>query len=154
MKYRRLTPKELEPLKEEFLKYLLVANMTPEAWEELKKQDNLQAEKHIDTFSDLVFDKILKDITFVDVINENRIETYQFLKEKALVYILENTKSGAQNLVETSLSKIDFSKVEITKGEKNIKENREEEVFKILEQKNATISKGEIFKKVALMLVV
>lgn len=153
MKYRRLTPEELEPLKEEFLKYLLVANITPEAWEELKKQDNLQAEKHLDTFSDLVFDKILKDITFVDVINENRIETYQFLKEKALVYIIENKRTGTQNLKELQLNKLDIESVEISKGEKNIEENRETEVFRTLQKENATISMGEIFKRVALMLV-
>lgn len=150
MKYRRLTHNELEPLKEEFLKYLLVANITPKAWEKLKIEDISEAEMHLDTFSDLVLDKILKDISFVDIINENRIEVYHFLKEKALVFILENME---QNFKETPLSEIDFSSLSITKGEKTFKGNREEEVFKMLQKENATISKGEFFKKVALILV-
>jgi len=153
MKYRLLTQEELEPLNEEFLKYLLVANVTPQNWELLKKEDSLAAEKHIEVFSDMVLDKVLKDVNFVDVVFNDRVEVYQFLKQKAYFFAIENKEKGTFDFTSQQLKDLNFKSVVIIKGEKQFNEDREVEVFKILQKENASISNGDLFKKVALLAV-
>lgn len=153
MKYRVLTKEELEPLNEEFLKYLLVANITPQNWEVLKKDDIKKAEYHIEVFSDMVLDKILSSVSFVDVILNDRIEVYQFLKEKAYIFAIENKVKGNFDFTSQTLKKLDLKQVNIIKGEKQFNEDRELEIFKILQKENASISNGDLFKKVALLAV-
>lgn len=153
LKYRVLSKEELEPLNEEFLKYLLVANVTPQNWEALKENNHEAVEKHIEVFSNLVLDKILSDVNFVDIVLNDRIEVYQFLKEKAYIFIIENKTHGSFNFSTQSLTELNFNQVDFIKGEKEYSEDRELEVFKILQKENASISNGDLFKKIALLSV-
>lgn len=153
MKYRILSAEELAPLNEEFLKYLLVSNITPQNWEVLKKEDEAACHKHIEIFSDMVLDKILSEVKFADVLLENRIEVYQFLKGKAYVFAIENKVQGDFNFLSQSLKDLNLKKVNILKGEKAYLEERELEIFKILQKENASISNGDLFKKAALLAV-
>ena len=153
MKYRLLTKKELEPLNEEFLKYLLVANVTPQNWEVLKKEDTEAAEKHLEVFSDMVLDRILSTISFVDIVLTDRVEVYQFLKEKAYIFAIENKTKGSFDFTSQILKDLDLKQVNIIKGEKQFNQDRELEIFKILQKENASISNGDLFKKVALLAV-
>ena len=152
MKYRVLNKSELEPLNEEFLKYLLVANITPEVWEQLKQKDPQACQTHIETFSDLVFDKVLKDLNYISVVGENRVEVYQALKEYVLMFSLENKEIGSFNFKTNDWSKLNIETVNILKGKKVYKD-REQELFEILQRENAGISDGELFKKIALLSV-
>lgn len=151
MKYRRLSQEELAPLNEEFLKYLLVANITPEQWEELK-QNNLEAcGKHLDVFSDLVFEKILDDIHFVDRILPKRIEVYHFMSKSILMYALE-PKEDDFTFDEGDLGELDLKRFELTEGKKIVHEDRKGEVFSIIQLPNAKISDGMLYKQFALKI--
>lgn len=153
MKYRVLTTSELEPLNEEFLKYLLVANITPETWELLKRENPRACEKHIETFSDLVYDKILKDVRFIDVLSKDRVEVYQILQASMRLIAVENKTLGNFDFLEGDWSKLNLSTTNIIQGNKAFQENRESEVFALLQKKHATISDGTLFKNLALLVV-
>lgn len=153
MKYRLLTKEELEPLNEEFLKYLLVANVTPQLWEEIKEKDIETANKHIEIFSDMVLDKVLSDVSFIEIVLNDRIEVYQFLKEKAYFFGIENKEIGSFDFTTQNLKEINLKQVHFFKGEKVFLEERELEIFKILQKENASISNGDLFKKVALLSI-
>ena len=66
MKYRRLTKEELEELEQEFIKYLAVNTVTADDWKKIQKEDIERGEDLIDTFSDMVMEKALKNIKFLE----------------------------------------------------------------------------------------
>ena len=57
MKYRVLSTKELEPLKDDFIKFLSANTITGEDWAKIKSSKPNQALKLIEVFSDIVWEK-------------------------------------------------------------------------------------------------
>jgi hypothetical protein len=149
--YRRLSLSELENLNEEFIKFLLVQNLTLIDWEKIKKEDTTQTNQLIDTFSDLVFDKILTDTQFALKVNDKRVEAYQFYAEEMLLIALQAKPNSAIDFNKNTLSEINFSELEVFKGKKKYQKHRNEEVFELL-QKGAAKSDGKYFKQLALLL--
>lgn len=152
MKYRRLSQEELEPLKEEFLKYLLVANITPERWEKMKAEKDEKCKEHLDIFSDLVFEKILDQIQFIDRILPQRIELYQCQKEQCLLYALEAKDGEDLQFDKDNLESLDLSKLHCIQGKKTMGEDRKKDIFDLLHQEHAYISDGALFKRLVLLL--
>ncbi len=152
MKYRRLSNEELEPLKEEFLKYLLVANITPEQWEEIKKNEPQQCEQHLDVFSDLVFEKILAQVQFIDRILPKRIELYQCQTDQFLMYALEVKNDQIIELQKDKLHNLDLSKFHCIQGKKRMGGDRKKDIFDLLQKDNTFISDGSLFKRLVLLL--
>lgn len=153
MKYRVLNDSELEPLQEEFLKYLLVANITPENWETLKKKAPKESQQHLEIFSDLVLDKILSDVVYVDVVMENRIEVYHFMKEQVFLFSIENKTLNTFNFKQTDWSALELTNTHLVQGKKTYTKDRNEELFEILKKEHAFISNGDLYKKMALLSV-
>ncbi len=59
-KFRSLTHEELESMEKEFIDSLVLNGITGEDWEKLKKESPENAEGICESFSDVVFTKILK----------------------------------------------------------------------------------------------
>ena len=152
MRYRRLRKDELEPLKEAFLKYLLLANITPDIWEELKKSSPSSCDQHLDIFSDLVYEKILNEVNFIDRILPKRLELYHFFKNSVLVYILTPKESASFNFKEENLANLNLNEIELVEGKKEYQLERNIEIFQIIEEEEAKISQGSMFKTIALKI--
>lgn len=150
MRYRRLSTDELTPLQEEFLKYLLVAGINPSEWESLKLKDIDLCNQHIDIFSDLVFDKILNDIQYIDVVSSQSIAAYFFTKEKAYLFAISAKKGEELDFNQNLLKEINFSKVDFFKGEKEYVKERNDLIFEISQKIGAKVSQGELFKQLSL----
>ena len=60
MKYRVLNTKELEPLKDDFIKFLSANTITGEDWAKIKSTKPSQAHKLIELFSDIVWEKSIE----------------------------------------------------------------------------------------------
>ena len=152
MRYRRLRKDELEPLKEAFLKYLLLANITHDIWEELKKSSPSSCDQHLDIFSDLVYEKILNEVNFIDRILPKRLELYHFFKNSVLVYILTPKESASFNFKEENLANLNLNEIELVEGKKEYQLERNIEIFQIIEKEEAKISQGSMFKTIALKI--
>ncbi|GIR12148.1 MAG: hypothetical protein CM15mP23_07230 [Cryomorphaceae bacterium] len=59
MKYRILSSKELEPLKDDFIKFLSANTVTGEDWAKIKSNKPNEALKLVEIFSDIVWEKAL-----------------------------------------------------------------------------------------------
>jgi hypothetical protein len=151
IKYRKLTLQELEPLKEEFLKFLLVQNMYPEQWEVLKKENPAEAERQLDAFSDIVFEKILTEIQFIEKITDKRIEAYHFGKETAQMMTLQAKEGTNVDFTIQPLSEINPANYELISGSKKVGGNRNQELYSFMER-GAVKSDGMVYKKIALLL--
>ncbi len=153
MKYRRLSFEELQELQPEFIQFLAGNTITAEEWELLKKEDPAKAARLLDIFSDLVFDKILEDIEFLEFKTSQDIKTFCFMEEKVLMlglYIEGNTaidftkNHDADFLLQTLQES--GANLKLYSAEKNYSDSKKAEAFTMLEN-GALISRdGRLYK--------
>lgn len=155
MKYARLTKEQLEELHPEFSNFLATQTIDKKEWDDLKQNKPEIAMQEIDVFSDLIWDKAITNVRFIDHFSKNHIFLF-----KCHDKLLESL------IVQTSNEKIDFfsteglewlgnnlftADVSIQTGKKEVTENRNEEVFKII-QNGGIISKGELYLKLTALI--
>ena len=137
MRFRTLTLDELKELHEEFIQFLSSNTITGKDWKKIKKEDYPKAENLIDIFSDIVLEKSLSNIKFLEKREPNNLLLFKF-NEKQIDLI---------GLSVDSNSKVDFTKTEdisaLAEGDLKVRlntfktskpytENREDEMFKLL----------------------
>jgi cag pathogenicity island protein 24 len=66
MKYKRLSNEELQELEPEFIHFLASNQITAPEWVDMKTNNMERVDELIDTFSDMVFDNVLKKIKYVE----------------------------------------------------------------------------------------
>ena len=157
MKYTRLTKEQLEELHPEFITFLATQTIDKKEWDDLKTNKPEIALQEIDVFSDLIWDKAITNVRFIDHFSKNHIFLFKCHDE-----LLESL------IIQTSNEEIDFFTTEglewlgnnlftdvvtIQTGKKEVTENRNEEVFKII-QNGGIISKGELYIKLTALIKV
>lgn len=150
-KYRLLSDKELAELEEDFVKYLVVNGIDADQWKDMLVNQTEKAQKITDLFSDVVFEKIMREISFLDFYASDYIQAIQCLEDKMIMVAIKR-KSGDLDLSEIDLGKIPADQVEIFQGEKSYQKSREEELFEMTE-KGYQISEGQLFKQLILKTV-
>ena len=151
MKYRKLSKEELDELKTEFIQFLVANGLDADEWKRLTNEDLDAANEMVDLFSDVVFDKVLKGISFLKHISQRHIK-YFYCTDKKLVLLSikahENSPLDFTNPV--VLSKLadgqeSFEKGEITysSSEKEYQKERNTEVFDLMNQGSFPFTKEE-----------
>ncbi len=148
MKYRLLTHEEREPLREDFIKFLAVNGIDAESWVDLKTNQPDTATGILESFSDMIFETILRKQMFVEMWSDKSVHTFQFLKEKLVWVGLEFDESITQ---ETFISIAKKGRGKIVHSSKSYTQSREEDMFAML-QKGALMSDGELFKTISLLM--
>mgnify|MGYP001287322292 FL=1 len=149
MKYRRLSKEQFEELHKEFINFLATQSITVSEWKLLKEKKPEVAEAELDVFSDLVWEGVLENVTFLENINPKHM--YLFcVKEKSIALIgLKVSKETVDLTIESGFSwlrdNLMSSKVEIFDAEKQINGDKKLQIFELIE-KGAHITKGELFK--------
>lgn len=155
MKYRKLTINELQELEDEFVKYLVINSITADDWVKIKENEPEKAERLIELFSDSVFERILRNINFLDYRGKKELYTYQCLQDK-MILVGMTAEAGS----EADFSDPGFLKKAADRAPKDVKifttekiysGNRETELFDML-QKGCEISDGTLFKNLCLAL--
>ncbi|MEM8526773.1 MAG: DUF6495 family protein [Bacteroidota bacterium] len=157
MKYRRLTQDELEELEPEFVTFLASNSITAPDWEKIKLAYPERVERLIEMFSDVVFDKILGKIKYMERKKPRDLRTYKFIDDRILLIGLVNNgnEDGKTELDFTSndtpeemLLKMRRSNSEIRlyTAERKYRKDRRLEAFELMED-GALISKdGAMYK--------
>lgn len=149
MKYRRLSKEQFEELHKEFINFLATQSITVSEWKLLKEKKPEVAEAELDVFSDLVWEGVLENVTFLENIAPKHM--YLFcVKEKSIALIgLKVSKETVDLTIESGFSwlrdNLMSSKVEIFDAEKQINGDKKLQIFELIE-KGAHITKGELFK--------
>ena len=73
MKYARLTKEQLEELHPEFITFLATQSIDKIEWDDIKKNRPHLAEQEIDLFSDVIWDKALTNVSYIDHFSKNYI---------------------------------------------------------------------------------
>lgn len=147
MKYRRLTLDELQGLEKDFIQFLAANSVTGQDWETIKNESQEKAARLIEIFSDMVFEKTLEKVTYLEQKSAREIRTFLCGSEKIkMIGILvegETTLDFRKNLdPQQMMAQLSLSGAELKlfQGEKTYKSSRNEELFQLMEQ-GALISK-------------
>ena len=147
MKYRILSDEELKELEGEFKHFLITNNVYTEEWEELNKTKDKKVMELVELFSDIVLDKALKNIKYLEHVTPHDIKSFWCEKDKmTLIGIASKNKE----IDFTKHSLADFADdLDIFKTSKKYHKEREREVFELL-QSGCTFIDQERFSKLDL----
>lgn len=137
MKYKRLGPGELQALEKEFVNFLASAQITAKDWEKMKEQELEKVNELIDIFSDLVYEKALKKIKFLEFRDAKTLNIFNCTEEKIKLLGLRVKENSALDLtapdVLSKWKESNSGNVTVIKTEKNYIKDRELEMFELLE---------------------
>ncbi len=103
MKYKRLAASELQHLEKEFINFLASAQITGPDWEKMKVNEFQKAEELIDVFSDVVYDKVLSKIKFMEFRDEKTMNIFSILEDKIILLGLRVKENSSMNLTGTDV---------------------------------------------------
>ena len=156
MKYRRLTNDELAELENEFIRFLASNTITSQDWVKLKTETPTKAEELIEVFSDIVFEKILGKVAYMEHRETQDLRLFHCLEDKMILLGLRVAPNVGIDFTQKQTAEEMLSKfrqapkgaLKMYRAEKVYKPNRTAELFKMLEN-GCLISKGVLFKTLA-----
>jgi hypothetical protein len=150
MKYARLTKEQLEELHPEFITFLATQSIDKIEWDDIKKNRPNVAEQEIDIFSDMIWEKALTNVSHIDHFSKNYIFLFKCYQNEVLSFVIKTNNPQIDFVSADGINWLSenlfFDEVEITRGKKDLSENRNESLFEIIKQ-GGIISKGELFTK-------
>ena len=149
MKYTRLTKEQLEELHPEFINFLATQSITGEEWSKIKEEKPEVAEEEIDIFSDLVWEGVLNQATYLEQISPMHIHMF-YLGDKNMHLIALKLKSDVADLTTKEgfawlRDNLLSDEVEVLQAHKNYSEEKNQDKFTLLQQ-GAGITKGDLYK--------
>ncbi len=153
MKYRRLNETELKELEQDFVRFLSSNQIPADDWVKLKESDMEKAEGLIELFSDQVFDKVFDKLEYLEFKTVNDIKTFHCQKEKIVMMGLfvegnvqiDFSKNTSPEDIMTSV-KNSGAAVKIYTAEKTYKGDRNQELFKMMENGCLISKDGALYK--------
>jgi len=156
-KYRRLTTEELHNLESDFIDYLVVNTITRDDWVKIKDTNPDKAGKIIELFSDVVFEKVMRQTHYLDHVSNSMITSFHYQPSQA-VMICAKTNNPEIKLTELfGRKKNDFQTdkdldIEIWTTTKSYSQQRELEIYQMITN-GAVVSDGQLYKRLALSMV-
>ena len=137
MKYKRLNVEELGHLEKEFVNFLSSAQITGPDWEKMKKNEKAKAEELIDVFSDLVFEKVMSKIKYLEYRDKKTLNIFNCQDDKIDligIRVKENSNLDLTTANVFSEWKESYTtSVDVIKSEKKYANERGVEVFDLLQ---------------------
>jgi hypothetical protein len=149
MKYKRLSTEELQELEKEFIHFLSSAQITAQDWEKMKKNETEKANELIDVFSDVVYDKVLSKIKFLEYRDEKTLNIFNCEEEKIILIGLRVKEHSSIKLNDPNVfhqwDESNTNAVNVIKTEKAYSKEREIEIFELL-QTGCLVTDDHLFK--------
>lgn len=153
MKYRRLNLDELKSLERDFINFLAANSVTGEDWEKLKNEEQDKAERLIEIFSDMVFDKTLEKIEYLEQKSAKEIRTYHCQADRLIMIGLliegESTLDFRQNMPPQQMIQqltLSGAQLKLFRGEKAYGKDRQQVLFQLMEQGALIAKDGHLYK--------
>jgi hypothetical protein len=153
MKYRRLRPDELEQLEREFIHFLVANGIPGPDWEKMKANDAEKAGQLIELFSDVIFDKTLEQVQYLEFKSPKDIKTFHCREDKI---VLNGLRIEGETPLDLTMPQdpqemmrqlsAGSAKLRLYTAQKDYHPSRKEELFNMMEN-GALISRdGALFK--------
>lgn len=147
--YKKLGPKELDQLKDDFVKFLVLNGITGDDWEKLKTNSPENAEAMLEQFSEVVYESSLRKASFLLMVDEHAVRCFQCNSEKITMVSL--TFSGTEefsfhkvNDLQALLSEGKYD-IKIASAQKKYNKKREHEMYDMI-MSGCKISDGKVYK--------
>lgn len=157
MKYRRLTLEELEELETEFVRFLAANTVTSEDWVKIKTTTPERAEQLIEVFSDIVFEKVIQKIDYLEHRTADDLKLFECKEDKINLIGIKiegvtgidfTNKQTGEEMLEIFRT-APAGSVKMYSANKNYQNNdRSKELFGMM-QNGCLIAKGELYKAMA-----
>lgn len=149
MKYARLTKEQLEELHQEFINFLATQSITADEWNTLKTEKPAVAEQEIDVFSDLVWEGVLKQATYLENISSNHMYLFHLGENAMKLIAVKILKEGVDITTKEGFAWLrdnySTEEVEILTANKEYSEDRNADKFALVQQ-GSNITKGQLFQ--------
>ncbi|MGB0863479.1 MAG: DUF6495 family protein [Saprospiraceae bacterium] len=159
MKYRRLSLSELSELESDFVKFLAANTITSDDWVSLKANKPEKVEKLIEVFSDIVFEKVISKVQFLEHRTKHDLRLFECLEDEIKligvkvvgVDTIDFTKNQATEDMFSSFQTAPDGSVKMYSANKPYKNNdRSMELYQMMED-GCLISKGELYQTMSEM---
>lgn len=148
MKYKRLESAELKELEKEFIHFLSSAQITGSDWEKMKVNELEKAEELIDVFSDLVYEKVMSKIDYLEYRDNKSLNLFHFTNDKIVLVGLRVKDNNSLDFMKENVfegwNQSNMNSVNLVKTEKGYSKDRGLEVFELL-QAGCFITDSKLF---------
>lgn len=151
MKYRRLRADELKDLEPDFVRFLAANALPADSWEKLKQEKPEAAEELIEQFSEVVFEKVLTNVEYLEFKTPKDIKVFHCQEDKITMLGLEVKGNTDLDFTKTTdpaemnrQLQVSGANANVYRAEKQYKGDRKMELFKMMES-GCLISKGLIY---------
>lgn len=148
MKYARLTKEQFEELHQEFINFLATQSITAEEWASIKKNKPEVAEEELDVFSDLVWEGVLNNVSYLEHISPQQLMLFHISQTHIDLIAIkiddENIDITTDYGYKWLQQNLQHDAVSLFTSTKAISEDRNKDIF-ILIQQGSHITKGELF---------
>ena len=155
MKYKRLNIEELKALEKEFVSFLASAQITGPDWEKMKNEETAKAEELIDVFSDLVYEKVMSKINYLEYRDQKSMNIFHCMEDKIVLVGLRVKENSTFDLtaedVFSQWNESTIKAVNLIKTEKKYTKDRGEEVFELL-QNGCFITDDKLYKTISKLI--
>lgn len=155
MKYRRLTIEELEELQPEFTTFLATHGIPAEDWVKMKGENPERCERLIEMFSDIVFDKILAGVEFLEHREAKIIRIFKFEKSKVIMNGLKidgdtsiDFRKDQNSEQMNQLFRLSSGKLNIFTAQKEYKQDRSLEIFRLMQSGARILKEDRLFRTI------
>lgn len=148
-KYRLLFKEELEELEPEFIQYLSANGIDADKWESIKSSDKEEMDAHIASFSDIVLQKALEKIVYLEYRTEKDLKVFHFDKSEAFYIGLKSESVDLEKLDLTN--KEQLKQIDLFKSTKKYAKSRELELFELLND-GCSVSEGALYYQLKKMI--
>lgn len=153
MTYRRLTREELDELKPEFIRFLAANSIPAPDWEKMKVESPAKADEFLVLFSDVVFERILQKVEYLEYRSPRDIKTFHCQDDKiCLLGVRVEGDTGldfTQNLSPQQMMRqmqLSRAGLQLYSAEKKYSKKREEELFDLMESGALIAKDGGMYK--------
>ncbi len=153
MMYRRLDREELEELEPQFVKFLAAQAIPAADWVKLKVTDTTHAGQLLDQFSEMVFDDVIRRITFLEERSAHQLLVYRCGPDRVELrgLLLDPPVPGLdfrQNLPPAELMaavQATGTSVKVAQAERKYQPARPADLFRLLERGARISRSAELF---------
>jgi PKD repeat protein len=133
----------------DFINFLASMQITAADWEKMKKEENKKANELIDVFSDIVYDKVLSKISYLEYRDEKTLNIFYFAENKVKLIGLRVKEGSKLDLTATDVlgqwTNNNHASVNLVKSERDYEKEKQLEIFELL-QNGCLITDDKLFK--------
>jgi hypothetical protein len=148
-KFRLLSFEELNALKDDFIKFLVVNGIAAEDWMKMLEKQSKKADRLIELFSDVVFQGIVSKVQYMEFCNDQGIKIFRCDEASIQLIGLESSDFKEVDFMDRgkvlTLLREQPSSFTVYKASKEYQPDRSGEIFRML-QSGGLVADGVLFE--------